>query len=359
MKKFNFAAKAYFVSLTLFSSLSFANIATQGSDEIDHQHSFQAKSLQGTLASCGSAPKQGTPGTFGVTGPVGPTGPTGSNLVPGPMGPTGGLGATGPTGGPGGTGPTGPTGPCVAIPGPTGPTGITGPFGAPTGATGQAGPTGPTGAAVGPTGPQGPTGPTGVTGPVGPTGSTGPTGTVGPTGPLGGPTGPPGIGATGATGPSCDFDFAFVYLSSLGEVVVPLQPIAFDNIVKTAPGTRISLFAGNAVIADTGFYQVTFGVMPVASTPGADITEGAFSLVMTPGGTSQEKILEFGNMLATASGGLLPNISITVIIEVTSNPTLLSVINTGTDVITLDTYFQAPFPPGPCAYMMIKKLRPL
>lgn len=127
---------------------------------------------------------------------------------------------------------------------PTGPTGSTGAAGE----EGLAGATGATGA-MGPAGPTGPTGETGNTGPVGPTGVTGP---------------------TGATGPVPDDIYAsFINFAALltDASLIPMGIGVSDptgNIVLSDP-TRITLAPGiyaifyevSALLADSGFMQVT------------------------------------------------------------------------------------------------------
>ena len=169
-----------------------------------------------------------------------------------------GTGPAGPTGAAGATGEAGPTGPR----GDQGPAGVPGPAGI-TGATGPTGPTGSTGAA----GEEGPAGATGATGAMGPAGPTGPTGETGNTGPVG-PTGV--TGPTGATGPVPDDIYAsFINFAALltDASLIPMGIGVSDptgNIVLSDP-TRITLAPGiyaifyevSALLADSGFMQVT------------------------------------------------------------------------------------------------------
>ena len=108
------------------------------------------------------------------------------------------------------------------------------------------------------------TGPTGAMGPAGPTGPTGETGNTGPVGPTG-VTGP-----TGATGPVPDDIYAsFINFAALltDASLIPMGIGVSDptgNIVLSDP-TRITLAPGiyaifyevSALLADSGFMQVT------------------------------------------------------------------------------------------------------
>ena len=194
------------------------------------------------------------------------------------------------------------------------------------------GPPGPTG----PTGPSGGGGGGGTTGPTGPTGPTGSTGEIGPTGPTGS-TGE--IGPTGPTGPEGQFsvDFAFAYTTALTNVAAG-DSVVLTNLTNQATGSNISLVGGDVVVSDTGFYQVTFGVR------GTSFPYSLISLRV--------------NGIAATGQSLASNIdnmnSLTVIINITVNPTTLSLYNAGSGVFMPNATGSG----DPSTYLSIVKLSP-
>ena len=102
------------------------------------------------------------------------------------------------------------------------------------------------------------------------------------------------------------------------------------------------------MVADTGFYQVTFGVMPKTGTSG----NIAFQLQLngspaTPIGGTVESI---GSTTFTS----LSNVSI--IIRITTNPSTLTVVNVGSGTVQLES-LSLTATGAPAAYVTIVKLQ--
>jgi len=163
---------------------------------------------------------------------------------------------------------------------------------------------------------QGPPGPTGPTGPAG-TGSTGPTGPTGATGPTG-PTGPTGTFAA---------DFGYAYLLSTtgsGTSVANNAVVALSTLTNTAPSTNLSLAAGLITIADTGYYQVTFGVS-------VDTAYSIFEAsVASASGTS------YYTLQTSSVTGQLTVLSF--VFQVTVNPTTIGILNRSGATVNLQSF---------------------
>jgi hypothetical protein len=112
-------------------------------------------------------------------------------------------------------------------------------------------------------------------------------------------------------------------------------PIGPANPNPAAPGTNISVPAlGTIEIADTGWYQVTFGFMTTASNAIFDL-ETSITLV------SGYSPVPFGPNLAiinSSTGLFASNImqGLTLILQVTTNPTYIQIINTTGGSVTLE-----------------------
>lgn len=166
----------------------------------------------------------------------------------------------------------------------------------------------------GPSGLQGPTGPTGPAGVAGPTGPTGPAGAAGPTG----PTGPTGSLAS---------DFGYVYLLGGGTTVTNNMNVPFSssNLINTPPGTKLSIVNSATAlaavsIADTGYYEVSFGVSVSSGN-------AIFEITLNGAPTLPEQTLQ-------TSAATLQLTSLTCIVQITINPTTIGLVNiTGADVL--------------------------
>lgn len=96
-------------------------------------------------------------------------------------------------------------------------------------------------------------------GPAGPTGPIGPSGTVGPAGPLG-PTGPTPVNVPPL--------FANLELLT-SQVVAPGAPVLFDTVQAiTSASVTYNPLTGELTFLDGGDFNVSFGVRPLANTPG-------------------------------------------------------------------------------------------
>lgn len=228
---------------------------------------------------------------------------------------------------------------CRGPVGPTGPTGATGATGAPgtpgvPGITGAAGTTGTTG----PTGPTGPTGDQGDIGDTGPTGDTGSDGTDGATGATGqtGDTGP--TGTTGATGALNDVYGSF--FAENNRLITPGGTVPFDSVAVAT--SDFTLLANGVIqINQTGVYRAIFDV-----SWGAVFTPPNFTFelngVPVPG----------GNWL---NSGLNMYGPVSTMFEITTVPSTLTVVNTGTGNCVLFS----PILGDITAYFTIKKLSDL
>jgi len=129
--------------------------------------------------------------------------------------------------------------------------------------------------------------------------------------------------------------------------VVPLT----SPLLNTAPGTKLSLVTvggGNGVqIADTGFYQVTFGVAPKLP-------------LLTLAGAFQLKVNGVNTVPNTVEFGLIASVSAlyseTVIVNVTVNPSTLTLVNESSTAVSLQN-ITGTAGGGPGAYITILKLQ--
>lgn len=184
------------------------------------------------------------------------------------------------------------------------------------------GPAGPSGA----TGPEGPTGPTGQMGPTGPTGSTGSTGSTGPNGANG------ATGATGATGASgCTPSFLFAFTTN-NSTVEPGGALVLDqNPFNVGPAMTYNAITGTVTFLQTGFYQVTYGMSILDSTPallarGSDV--GQLEISLTPGGVvaGSEFVVYAGNDAIGDTDGQVMH-QMQTIIHITTVGTTLNLIS--------------------------------
>ncbi|NGX46141.1 MAG: hypothetical protein K940chlam2_01325, partial [Chlamydiae bacterium] len=245
----------------------------------------------------------------------------------GPPGPAGDTGLAGDTGPPGSTGDTGPPGP-EGDTGPPGPEGDTGPPG-PEGDTGPPGPEGDTG----PPGPAGDTGLAGDTGPPGPAGDTGPPGATGST------------GSTGATGTVGLASALTVATHADGDIIMPGDPVIFQH-THGAFGTDVTwniATPDTIFIVNPGIYYFTFGI---------SLQTGGRIAVFTFGDVRNEDTL-----LNIGSGGANSIVSIQTIINVTTAPVALKMINAGSPQnLTLSSVDDSAGSPSVSAYINVLKL---
>ncbi len=112
-------------------------------------------------------------------------------------------------------------------------------------------------------GPTGPQGPQGIQGPTGATGMQGIQGPIGPTGMQGiqgiqGPTGPTGLTAS---------IFFGSFFSETSQTVPAGSDVAFNTTDFVASGVSINATGTIFTVANTGFYNVDFGVDAAGSLP--------------------------------------------------------------------------------------------
>jgi hypothetical protein len=125
--------------------------------------------------------------------------------------------------------------------------------------------------------------------------------------------------------------------------------IPFSTIAVQAPGSAISLNTATGVItvASTGFYQITFGLREIAAN--ANLTS-AFTLLVN-GVSASNQILEF-----KTPGSGRPMFSLTTIVQITTNPSTVAVINTTVAATTNRNINNASLSAtsgGPAAYINI------
>ncbi len=139
--------------------------------------------------------------------------------------------------------------------------------------------------------------------------------------------GPPGpAGPTGPAGPpgslSSDFGFAFILNSVSGTTVNDgdFVPFTMANFTNTPPGTNLSIINGGTgsagvEIADTGFYQITYGV-----SVGSPNTIWQIKLGGGGGPSLGQQTLQTAGLSAQLC-------TATCIIEITANPTTVGLQN--------------------------------
>lgn len=185
-----------------------------------------------------------------------------------------------------------------------------------TGATGPKGETGATGGA----GERGPTGATGATGPAGPTGPTGSTGATGVTGPT---------GATGAGAISPEFLSAYSTPAHSGTsgtaLVFDQNGVSYGNAISHQAGSS------EVVIREPGYYEVSFhGTLGPASGvnfPLAVLLDLREQGADVPGAGVQHTFHTSADV---------SNVAFSQFIQVTANPTVLTVAAQGGNFIYSD-----------------------
>jgi hypothetical protein len=127
---------------------------------------------------------------------------------------------------------------------------------------------------------------------------------------------------------SSDFGFLYLLGSASGQAVADTTfvPFTSGNFVNTPSNTKLSVTnSGTSTaaisIADTGYYQVTYGV--ASSTPNA-----LFTIKSVGGTTLGQQTLQ----TSAASGQLT---TATCIVQVTTNPTTVGLANTTGSSVTL------------------------
>jgi hypothetical protein len=110
--------------------------------------------------------------------------------------------------------------------------------------------------------------------------------------------------------------------ATTGTSISSLGAIPYSTIIQNKTFSAISLNTSTGIItvASTGFYQVTVGVMVVSS---ASVVTAVFQLELNSTAGVIQQILEVAN---SQSGNVM--CLLTTIIDITSNPTTLSVVNT-------------------------------
>lgn len=180
-----------------------------------------------------------------------------------------------------------------------------------------------------------------------------------------GPRGPQGIqGIQGEPGTPFAPDFAMVYLpgSSSGTAVASGCPVPFSSITNTPSNTNFSLSngtffaAGTVNVNATGYYLVTFGIMPVATTT----TTGAFALEINQVSGVAQQSIDFNQTVSGLGVGEEVHIqqmyTLTTLIHITSAPSTLQVFNiSSSGSITLND--ERASSSGIAAYMTIVKLQ--
>jgi hypothetical protein len=128
-----------------------------------------------------------------------------------------------------------------------------------------------------------------------------------------------------------------------------LASVLLSTIAIQAPGSHISLpSAGNITIASTGFYQVTFGVMPTATSI---TTPYSFHLAINGSAATPPSTLE---LIQPATEQNM--YSMTTIIQVTTNPTTLTLVNGAAASATINNA-TATTGGAPAAYVTIMQIR--
>lgn len=185
---------------------------------------------------------------------------------------------------------------------------------------------------------------------------TGPTGSTGDTGPTG------NTGSTGATG-SLTSDFAVIYANSPApQTVNNGQSIVYNAITKQPVGSKIAWSGTNPTIItilDTGFYQVTFGLIFNQEELSGE-TNAEFDLLVNGGNPPPfDQMLNF----LIPGTGLLDDLaymqSLTTIVRSPASGTTLQVINNGGSPVTIgngSTASDTTNPGGVMAYVTIVKL---
>jgi hypothetical protein len=126
--------------------------------------------------------------------------------------------------------------------------------------------------------------------------------------------------------------------------------IVFTQIVQQATGSSISLNTtnGQISIADTGFFQITFGVTPNSTTT---TSTSQFQLQLAGASGVIQQIMEFKQPANAAS-----MVSMTTIVRITTNPTVVTVVNTSGGTRTISNISRLTTG-APAAYVNIIQLQ--
>ena len=147
-----------------------------------------------------------------------------------------------------------------------------------------------------------------------------------------------------------DWGSAFLLNVNAGTAVTNNSDIVFTLLEDTAPATKLSLVTSpqNGVnIADTGTYQVTFGY---SYTVAANTVFELYLNGASIGGATG------GRKYAVGGQGNFAMNCTSVIVNITTNPTILSMRNTSGATRTLNTVATTNTQ-APAAFMTILKLR--
>jgi hypothetical protein len=146
-----------------------------------------------------------------------------------------------------------------------------------------------------------------------------------------------------------------IYLPAVaaGITVPPSMIVPFSQIVGTpVGGSNISLQPGGTIhIADVGFYLVTFAVFPKG--PAMGTTAGQFRLTLDTSTTGPQHQVEYLQLNLT--GGKRTFRGFTTILQVTSNPSNLTLLNVSANCLVLSNANLDST--GMSAYITLVKLR--
>ena len=138
-------------------------------------------------------------------------------------------------------------------------------------------------------------------------------------------------------------------LANTNNTVGANMAVPFTTITRSPPSSSISLDTtgtGIITLATTGNYQITFGVMPVAST--ATATASFILTLSTDGVTSvEQQTLEYQS---SANSQIMYNL--TTIVKASVNPTTMTLVNKSGATQTLNNVSKTLLG-GPAAYMTI------
>jgi hypothetical protein len=128
--------------------------------------------------------------------------------------------------------------------------------------------------------------------------------------------------------------------------------IPFSNLMNNPPGSNISLIAptGTIQIADTGYYQLTLGVMVSSTSPTSSTTN--FQLIVN--GVATPTPYSLAPATTLGAPGIMDVVSF--ILQVTTNPTTITLRNTSGIGVNLNNV-TATAAGRAAAYITIQKLQ--
>ncbi|HSX10115.1 MAG TPA: hypothetical protein VLF94_00140 [Chlamydiales bacterium] len=140
--------------------------------------------------------------------------------------------------------------------------------------------------------------------------------------------------------------------STGGISVASSAVITFSNIVQQAPGSLISLNTtnGNITIATTGFFQITFGASTILTAIAT--TSNLFQLQLAGASGTPYQTLDYQGQISR----LTYMSHLTTIVQITTNPTVLTAVNLLANTVLLNNTTQTTNG-GPAAYITILQIR--